>query len=126
MPDQPMTCRVESVSSKTFLLQRTIETRTLLNYHNRSSSFSVKLNGAANKQNSKDIQEVPFHDERVTLWSVFKTKRLLDSSFSMMKMTKRLPTIIKFFRPIIRRKGMGLYCFQKDGYPLQTSRTTFK
>lgn len=99
-----------------------------------------QLNGTVNKQNCRiyatenpqEIQEVPLHDAKVTVWCGVCAKTVIgpfffeddDGHTVTVNQERYRDMITNFFMPIIRRKRMGHYWFQQDGAPPHTSRTT--
>ena len=98
------------------------------------------MNGTVNKQNCRiydtenpqEIQEVPLHDEKVTVWCGVSAKAVIGPFFFQnenghavtVNQERYRDMMTNFVIPIIRRKRMRQFWFQQDGAPPHTSRIT--
>ena len=105
-----------------------------------SDEAHFTLNGTVNKQNCRiyatenpqEIQEVPLHDEKVTVWCGVSAKTVIGPFFFQnenghavtVNQERYRDMMTNFVMPIIRRKRMRQFWFQQDGAPPHTSRIT--
>ena len=105
-----------------------------------SDEAHFTLNGTVNKQNCRiyatenpeKIQEVPLHDEKVTVWCGVSSKTVIGPFFFQnenghavtINQERYRDMMTNFVMPIIRRKRMRQFWFQQDGAPPHTSRIT--
>ena len=83
-------------------------------------------------ENPQENQEVPLHDEKVTVWCGVSAKTVIGPFFFQnenghvvtVNQERYRDMMTNFVMPIIRRKRMRQFWFQQDGTPQHTTSIT--